>query len=360
MADAIIIATWVFVAVTFVLAIVATHRFPHDGKKPLYHLYYAGVALFLAFLLPTKSQNILFSGFGVVLYGAAIPIYESVRAVCTPGTDDDTSWLQYWVAMGAIFFVGSYLDDYCLAGEAVQFHFHQVEVFLFVWLWLPFTNGSTLLFDYVTGPLLTPIIKPMSEKMGGWLNAIVMTFINAAHLWLVWIFFLFLPTVLKRFMVTAVGSVYPLLASFVAITTADGDDDTFWLTYWSCYGTLYVVVDYLERWLGKVPGFYTGILFTTVYLMLPMFQGAERFFRHVLVPCVGLKEMLLLRDAIDVRNEMMKSLPPGRQSEIRKTIANYFAEDGVTEVNKREIRKSWAWGGSMRTRYGAVSQDANV
>jgi len=142
--------------------------------------------------------------------------------------------------------------------------------------------------------------------------------------WFLWAFFMILPKDLKRFVTIAVGTVFPLMASITAISTPDKTDDTFWLTYWSCYGLLFVLMDWLETYIGRIWGFYTVVIFSTVYLMLPMFQGSEKLFRNVLVPLAGLKESLLLRDAVMLKKQILDSLPADRQSEVRKLIAYSF------------------------------------
>ena len=76
-----------------------------------------------------------------------------------------------------------------------------------------------------------------------------------------------------------VGTVYPFVCSVTAAATEEIDDDTYWLTYWAVYGCLFLIMDFLETWIGWIPGFYTLIIFSTVYLMLPMFRGADKVFR---------------------------------------------------------------------------------
>jgi hypothetical protein len=76
----------------------------------------------------------------------------------------------------------------------------------------------------------------------------------------------------RRFVVVAVGTVYPLVASTVAITTkTDGKDDTsFWLTYWSCFNLLFWAMGCLEHFVGNISGFYSICLVATIYLFLPL------------------------------------------------------------------------------------------
>lgn len=82
-----------------------------------------------------------------------------------------------------------------------------------------------------------------------------------------------------------------------------------------------------ETWLGWIPGFYTLVILAEAYLMLPMFGGADKVFRKVLVPLFGLQEILMVRDAFLVKKHLVKDLPPERAAVVRKTIANFFSED---------------------------------
>jgi len=80
-----------------------------------------------------------------------------------------------------------------------------------------------------------------------------------------------------------------------------------------------------------------------------MFQGADKLFRKVLVPLAGLQEMLLLRDAIQVKKQMLLDLPPARAKAVRQAIARFYADDEARTVDplelpgrvKREYLQSW-------------------
>ena len=78
--------------------------------------------------------------------------------------------------------------------------------------------------------------------------------------------------------------------------------------------------------------------------MLPMFQGADKVFRKILVPLAGLQELLMLRDAIAVKKKMLKDLPPERAKSVRKAIAKFYNDDDDTvdpvEL-KRELMTGW-------------------
>lgn len=129
-----------------------------------------------------------------------------------------------------------------------------------------------------------------------------------------WFVFMSFPEEQRRFITVALGTIYPTAASIVAVSqpanvVAAGADTTFWLTYWSAYSILFLLMDYLENFIGHIRGFYSICLVATVYLFLPMFNGAETVFRRVLVPLSGQYENMLLRDVHMVQLEMEKLIP---------------------------------------------------
>lgn len=77
--------------------------------------------------------------------------------------------------------------------------------------------------------------------------------------------------------------------------------------------------------------------------MLPMFQGADKVFRKILVPLAGLQELLMLRDAIAVKKKMLKDLPPERAKSVRKAIAKFYNDDDGT-VDPLELKKEFMSG----------------
>jgi len=204
---------------------------------------------------------------------------------------------------------------------------------------------------YVTEPILRPYIEPVAEKMGNLYQKVVMMFVNVSHLWVVWIAFALLPASFKRFVVVTVGTVYPVTASMVAISTPVGVDDTMWLTYWSCFSCLFIMIDFLENFLGKIPGFYTLALFCTVYLMLPLFNGADNVFRSILVPLAGLQEMLLQRDADLLKQSMIEQIPESKRKEFFKVISKKFSEDDTQE----KFQSTFGW--RKKKSDGGTSED---
>ena len=245
---------------------------------------------------------------------------------------------------GIVFMCTEWVDD-MMEGSDNVVYWYESMLFFFVWLFFPKTDVAALIYDYITEPFLAPKIRPLATKMSNWITYLYQTVINAAHLWVLWIIFMFLPAGLKRLVAVAVGTVYPLVSSITAAATEEIEDDTYWwLTYWSVYGCLFLIMETLETWLGRIPGFYSLIIFATVYLMLPMFQGADKVFRKILVPLAGLREMLMLRDAIHVKKSMLRDLDPERATIVRKAIAKFYGDDDDAADPgelKKELLTSW-------------------
>lgn len=217
--------------------------------------------------------------------------------------------------------------------------------FAFVWLYFPLTQGALLVYDNITEPYLGPHLKPLQRKMSNFFVYVYQTLANAVHMYLLWIIFMFLPAGLKRIIAIAIGTVYPFVCSVTAAATEEIEDDTYWLTYWSVYGCLFLLMSVFETWLGKIPGFYTLVIFSTVYLMLPMFRGADKVFRKVLVPLAGLQELLILRDSIQIKKQLLKDLDAERATTVRKSIAKFFDGDDDNSdpaVLKGEYMQSWS------------------
>lgn len=334
-----------------IFLVFAEHRVERTkGKNIWFHLIFIVFAAAVLLLMPDTIQYDLFSPLGVVIVGSIFPIYESIRAVCTPGTEDDTAWLQYWVAQGLVSYSTEWVDHMAQTNPSIREHWYEFELFFMLWLMLPYTDGSSLTFEYITKPLFGNLVDRYVTKMEGWITMVVMTFINSMHLWLLWAVFVIMPASIKRFMTVTLGTVYPLMASIVAVTSPEGTDDTQWLTYWSCFGCTYVIMDWLEEYLGKVPGFYTVVIFFIVYLMLPLFQGANQVFRNILVPITGQHEMLILRDAHLLRMEMEAKVSPERWKSMRKAMAASFAHDDDDDDDDGDEEEGTGYGSTSKAK----------
>mmetsp|Transcript_12466 Transcript_12466/g.15797 ORF Transcript_12466/g.15797 Transcript_12466/m.15797 type:complete len:342 (-) Transcript_12466:535-1560(-) len=316
------IAAVVGVLITAGLIVLATRGMKRsEGKNIIAHVIYVAITVAL-FFLPLEAKDALFTPFSVVVVGTAYPIYESLRAVCTIDEADDTTWLTYWIAQGIVSFSTEWVDG---LGENVSTHWNMFEFLFFLWLLLPFTDGAAFLFNFIFGPIIAPLIQPIVQKADGWINKIISMVTNATHLLFVWFAFALLPAALKRAIWIILATLYPMGSSIISVTTPEVADDTFWLTYWSCFGCLFIIIDFIENFIGSFPGFYTLAIFVTIYLMLPLFRGAEHVFRNILVPLAGLQELLVRKDADLVRKQALADLPPERRALVMKEIADSFA-----------------------------------
>eukprot|EP00560_Eucampia_antarctica_P006070 CAMPEP_0197824882 /NCGR_PEP_ID=MMETSP1437-20131217/2084_1 /TAXON_ID=49252 ORGANISM="Eucampia antarctica, Strain CCMP1452" /NCGR_SAMPLE_ID=MMETSP1437 /ASSEMBLY_ACC=CAM_ASM_001096 /LENGTH=347 /DNA_ID=CAMNT_0043424687 /DNA_START=140 /DNA_END=1183 /DNA_ORIENTATION=- len=300
-------------------------RFPRSrGKNIVSHGVFVVVMAVLLFFLPAVIQDVVFSSVGILIIGTVIPIYKSIQAVCTIEEDDDTEWLQYWIAYGTFSYATEFMD---LIGErfpAVAEHWYEFEFCCTLWMLLPFTDGSTLIYDKLTLPYVAPICRKIKESTEGYIQ-LLLAVVNGTYLWVVWMTFMTLPEEARRFAVIAVGTIYPLAASVIAVTTqGTGEDDAFWLTYWSCFNILFILMDYLENFIGSINGFYSICMVATVYLFLPMFSGAQAVFRNILVPLSGQYENMLLRDTYLVKRQMESKIPEDMRDRIFSKAAGIF------------------------------------
>jgi len=195
---------------------------------------------------------------------------------------------------------------------------------------LPFTDGSRLIFDVFTKPYLSPILTKLKSKFEGY-GQIIFAGVNTSYLWFMWFAFMSMPEEARRFLVVGLGTVYPMIASTVALATeCKRQEERFWLTYWSCYSLLFIMMDYLENFVGHIRGFYSLCAMATLWLFLPMFQGAEDVFRRVLVPLSGQYENLMLFDAYLVKLGVEESIPSDKQDQVLSKVADIFYKSKKT------------------------------
>ena len=319
----------IFVGIVLLLfsVLLAVKKVPRNGGRNIWYqlAYFALVGAIVA-SVPHEYALDMFNPVSIILICTIFPLYESIRAICTVESDDDTSWLQYWIAQGILSFASEWVNESTKNHPKTRQYWYQFKFFYFLWLLLPFTDGAALLYDFVTEPLIVPLIAPSTKKLGAWIAFVVTTIINAAHLWFFWFVFFFLDPHIKNFVTVLIGTFYPILASIVAVSTPQGDDDTYWLTYWVCYGFLYLIMGFFKRYLEHIPGFYSIFIFLTLYLMLPMFRGSESIFRNIIAPLAGKTEMLLLRDSVMLRRDMESKMPPGRHEYMRNEMSKVFSQ----------------------------------
>ncbi len=96
-----------------------------------------------------------------------------------------------------------------------------------------------------------------------------------------------------------------------------------------------VATDFVDDYLGFIPGFYTAIIGLTMYLMLPMFDGANKIFREVLVPLFRLEEFLVKRDAEDLKRMTLSAILPERRKMVLQSMSDTFRA-GSEEASKQD------------------------
>lgn len=114
-----------------------------------------GVVGFLLFLMVF--------GFGADVIcnfiGTAYPAYMSIKAIESPGEQDDKLWLTYWV----IFSIFRVVDDWVeVLFSWIPFFFVFKLVFL-VYLFAPQTKGAVTIYDSFVGPFLVKHQKVIDE-----------------------------------------------------------------------------------------------------------------------------------------------------------------------------------------------------
>ena len=328
--------------ITVLVAVVMTpflHKIPRSkGKNLIFQGVYLVFVMAMIAFVPEWVQDELYSPGGVLLVGTLMPIYSSIVVALSIDADDDLAWLQFWVASSTFSFATEFMDEITAYLPEAGEHWYEVEFFVTLWLVLPVTDGSGLLYEQITKPFLTPLAKKLKAQLEGYVS-VILTMVNTSYLWIVWFCFVRLPEDQRRFLVVALGTVYPMICSTVAISTgSDGTSFTtteaqkkkdseaaqFWLIYWATYSLLFILMDYAENFVGHIVGFYSLCAMATLYLFLPMFQGANVIFRRVLVPLSGQYENMLLHDAYLVRLNMEESIPLKHRDRVLAQASTLF------------------------------------
>jgi TB2/DP1, HVA22 family len=304
------------------------HILPEPYATGALHLGYLLHCIVALKLMPLSLRDVVFSPTGVILIGTLFPVIESIRAAATDSGIDHRIWLMYWIMHGLFSYSTEFIDKWADKYPAVHRHWFSFEFYATLWLILPMTDGAAIIYELVTKPYLVPIVKPIKERCEGWLTTVALTLVNASYLWWFSVAFLALPNFIKRVAVIFTGTLFPVIASIVAVSTmADGADDMRWLTYWSCFSLLFLVMTTLEKLVGPFTGLYTVTLASTLYLMLPIFDGSIAVFRKILVPLFGQREALILKDARSLARQLIKQLPADRHGAARDAAAAAFLEE---------------------------------
>ena len=169
-----------------VVAAPLLHRVPRTrGKQPLWHvLFLAGAAATLLWV-PESIQKEVFSPGGIVVIGTLLPVYESIVAICSIGTQDDKAWLQYWIASATVSFSTEFMDDITQKLPAAGEHWFEVELLFYLWLLFPLTDGAALIYDCVTKPYIAPVAQRVKIQFEGFMG-VFLTVVNTSYIWVLW------------------------------------------------------------------------------------------------------------------------------------------------------------------------------
>lgn len=113
------------------------------------------------------------------------------------------------------------------------------------------TDGAAVVYDLVTKPYIVPFVMPIKERCEGWLTTIALTLVNASYLWWFAVIFLALPNFIKRLAVIFTGTVFPVIGTVVAVSSSVDVDDMRWLTYWSCFSLLFMIMQTIEKFVSS-------------------------------------------------------------------------------------------------------------
>ena len=76
-----------------------------------------------------------------------------------------------------------------------------------------------------------------------------------------------------------------------------------------------------EDILAWIPGFYALAVTSAIYLMLPMFSGADQVFRKFLVPLFGLEKEVAKGDVGRIVAKISRKVPESQQDEFREELS---------------------------------------
>ncbi|PSR99338.1 hypothetical protein EW026_g4201 [Hermanssonia centrifuga] len=131
------------------------NSFEQRTQVPKSYAFLGGVVLLLVF----HSINAFASPVSNLL-GWALPAYLSVKAIESPGHNDDVQWLTYWVVFGFFNFVESFALRALLYYLPWYFAFKSVFI---VWLQLPSTRGAASLYATVVKPVFANVSAKSSN-----------------------------------------------------------------------------------------------------------------------------------------------------------------------------------------------------
>ncbi len=125
------------------------------GWKPVY-CGLAGAILAVLIVIQLVGLSFISNLFGFY------PIYQSFKALKSPGLDDDAAALTYWIVYGCLSLVESALDKIFFW---LPLYFLLKIAFL-VWCYNPNTNGAKIVYRIFIAPLFVGIQREVEEIKG--------------------------------------------------------------------------------------------------------------------------------------------------------------------------------------------------
>ena len=110
-----------------------------------------GAPLFFIGMIAVMLTTYLY-GWVILITAITIlyPALKSIRAIESPGKEDDKTWLTYWMVFGTFVVLETFV------GFLLQLipYWHWIRLLFFIWLLLPTFNGAEILYEKVMRPLL--------------------------------------------------------------------------------------------------------------------------------------------------------------------------------------------------------------
>ena len=107
------------------------------------------------------------------------------------------------------------------------------------------------------------------------------------------------PQYASDLLTISVKLAYPFWASFKAITSPDGNDDTTWLIYWVVLAITSFAECYLVPFVQWVPFFMLARLIFYIWLQLPVCNGSIFLFTKFIKPFLSKNSALLEKITIE-------------------------------------------------------------
>ncbi|DBA00107.1 TPA: hypothetical protein N0F65_000398 [Lagenidium giganteum] len=121
-----------------------------------FYIFCAGAVLAGILLFVVGGANLV-----VNLVGFVYPAYMSFKALSSPGENDDTQWLTYWVVY-AFFNITEQFTDILLSW--IPFYFF-IKVGFLVWCYHPSTLGSNVIYQNIIKPYVAPHVSKIDSAI---------------------------------------------------------------------------------------------------------------------------------------------------------------------------------------------------